>query len=77
MELSGFTVCRQSGPANCCMPHWLQLFLLRLGVLPLGEHAAALPHALLTAAFFIAFACYDILFSKIIALFRMLFRDRP
>ncbi len=53
------------------------LFLLRLGVLPLGEHAAALPHALLTAAFFIAFACYDILFSKIIALFRMLFRDRP
>ena len=53
------------------------LFLLRLGVLPLGEHAAALPHVLLTAAFFIAFACYDILFSKIIALFRMLFRDRP
>lgn len=52
------------------------LHLLRLGILPLAGRAADAPHAALVLAFLIAFVCYDVLFSKIIALFRIFFRDR-
>ncbi|MGM9613768.1 MAG: hypothetical protein ACI3XZ_09685 [Butyricicoccus sp.] len=52
------------------------LYLLRLGMISLTGHAAEMPHGALTLAFLTAFVCYDILFSKIIALFRVLFRDR-
>lgn len=51
------------------------LRLLRLGMLSLAGRAADAPHAVLVLAFLAAFVCYDILFSKIIALFRILFRD--
>ena len=47
------------------------LHLLRLGILPLAGRAADAPHAALVLAFLIAFV-----FSKIIALFRIFFRDR-
>lgn len=52
------------------------LHLLRLGMISLTGRVAEVPHAALTLAFFAAFVCYDIVFSKIIALFRILFRDR-
>ena len=52
------------------------LHLLQRGMLPLTGLAADAPHAVLVIAFLAAFVCYDILFSKIIALFRFLFRNR-
>ena len=47
---------------------------VRSGLLILGTRAAALPPLVLFAAYFAAFIFYDIIFSKIIALFRVLFR---
>ena len=52
------------------------LYLVRLGLLPLGGRVFGLPHRLLFAAALAGFAGYDIIFSRIIALFRMFFRGR-
>lgn len=51
----------------------LVLGLFRRGLVPLGERVADLPYLPLWCGFLLAFACYDILFSKIIALFRIVF----
>ena len=54
----------------------LVLYLVRLGLLPLGGRVFGLPHRLLFAAALAGFAGYDIIFSRIIALFRIFFRGR-
>lgn len=54
----------------------LVLWLVQLGFFPLGGRALRLPRWLLIAAALFAFAGYDIIFSRIIALFRIFFRDR-
>lgn len=48
---------------------------IRWGFLVPEAQVAAFPPFLLAIAFFIAFVCYDVVFSKIIALFRILFRE--
>lgn len=47
----------------------------RWGFLVPEAQVAAFPPFLLAIAFFIAFVCYDVVFSKMIALFRILFRE--
>ena len=48
---------------------------IRWGFLVPEAQVAAFPPFLLAIAFFIAFVCYDVVFSKMIALFRILFRE--
>lgn len=55
-----------------CLFLW---WLVRKGLLVPGGQAAALPPVILVAAFLVAFVCYDIIFSKVIALFRVFFRE--
>lgn len=51
---------------------WL---FIRRGLLILGSQAGMIPGWALSVAFLAAFVCYDIVFSKIIALFRVIFRE--